>query len=90
MKLSLVAAEVKRMSHYFDAAYKSYQVKLMKPDARFFQYVLKQENILPSETLFVDDGAHNIEAAANLGLHTFQPVNGEDWTSDIFQYLTGY
>ena len=78
------------LSHYFDAAYKSYQVKLMKPDARFFQYVLKQENILPSETLFVDDGAHNIEAAANLGLHTFQPVNGEDWTSDIFQYLTGY
>lgn len=75
------------VSFYFDAAYKSYQVKLMKPDERFFQYVLKQENLLPSETLFVDDGAHNIEAAANLGLHTFQPVNGEDWTSDIYQYL---
>ena len=75
------------LSDYFDATYKSFEVKLMKPDERFFQHVMQQEQILPSETLFVDDGAHNVAAAERLGIHTFQPVNGEDWTSDIYQYL---
>ena len=75
------------LSDYFDATYKSYQVKMMKPDPRFFKHVLNMEHLEPEETLFVDDGPRNIEVASELGIHTFCPKNGSDWTSEIRMYL---
>jgi len=75
------------VSYYFDSLYKSYQVKTMKPDPAFFRHVLNSEQILPEETLFVDDGPRNTEVARQLGLHTFCPANGADWTCELFEYL---
>ena len=72
---------------YFDAMYRSYEVKCMKPDESFFRYVLSKERVLPEETLFVDDGPRNVAAASELGIHTFCPQNGADWTKEIFEYL---
>ena len=75
------------VSHYFDATYKSYQVKMMKPDTNFFHHVLMNERIFPENTLFVDDGPRNVAVASQMGIHTFCPQNGADWTSDIYKYL---
>ncbi|MCI6617287.1 MAG: HAD family phosphatase [Prevotella sp.] len=75
------------LSFYFDALYRSYEVKMMKPNEAFFQYVLDNEHIRPGETLFVDDGPRNCAAAAGLGIRTFCPINGSDWTQEIRQYL---
>ena len=75
------------INHYFDALYMSFRVKSMKPSERFFKYVLEHEQIDPSETLFVDDGPRNIATAQELGIHTFCPKNGEDWTNEIEDYL---
>ena len=72
---------------YFDAMYRSYEVKYMKPDESFFRYVLSEERILPEEALFVDDGPRNVAAASELGIHTFCPQNGADWTKEIYEYL---
>ncbi|MCI6549637.1 MAG: HAD family phosphatase [Prevotella sp.] len=75
------------LSFYFDALYRSYEVKMMKPDKAFFQYVLDNEHIRPEETLFVDDGPRNCAAASMLGIKAFCPINGSDWTQEIRQYL---
>jgi FMN phosphatase YigB (HAD superfamily) len=75
------------LSYYFDSSYRSYDVNKMKPDEMFFRYVLSKEHILPEDTLFVDDGPRNVAAASELGMHTFCPKNGEDWTSEIYEYL---
>lgn len=75
------------LSHYLDACYASYQVRLMKPDPQFFRHVLQQEGLRPEEALFVDDGPRNVAAAAQLGLHTYCPKNGEDWTETLYDYL---
>ena len=72
------------LDDYFDALYLSFRLGVMKPDARFFQAVIDNEHILPEETLFVDDGPRNIEAARKLGFNTLCPENGEDWTGDLF------
>ena len=72
---------------YFDAAYMSFRVGCMKPDERFFRTVLTEEGIVPDETLFIDDGPRNVEKASQIGIHTFCPVNGEDWTVKIDDYL---
>jgi len=75
------------VSHYFDAMYLSYQMKLMKPSEDIFHKMLMTEQISPSEVLFVDDGPRNVAAASQLGIWTFCPKNGEDWTQEIYEYL---
>ncbi len=75
------------LGYYFDAMYRSYEVKYMKPDENFFRYVLAKEELLPDEALFVDDGPHNVASASQLGIRTFCPENGSDWTQKIYDYL---
>lgn len=75
------------LEDYFDGLYLSYKLKLMKPSEAFFHHVMLSEKIAPSETLFVDDGPRNVAAASQLGIHTFCPVNGDDWTKEIYNYL---
>lgn len=75
------------LADYVDALYLSYQMKVMKPSAEIFRRVLEAEGVRPEELLFVDDSSHNISAAQQLGIATFQPVNGEDWTEESFQRL---
>lgn len=58
------------INDYFDKAYYSHEIKLRKPGKDAYQYVLKENNLLPSETLFIDDSIQNIEAAESLGLQT--------------------
>ncbi len=75
------------IDEYFDALYRSFEVKYMKPDDQFFRYVLSQEKLLPEEALFVDDGPRNCAAASELGIRTYCPENGADWTEEIYKYL---
>ena len=75
------------VSYYFDHCYLSYQMKLMKPSEDIFRAVLRNEKTFASECLFVDDGARNVATASQLGLRTFCPENGENWTEKIYEYL---
>lgn len=75
------------LNDYFDSLYLSYRLKKMKPSESFFHHVMLSEKIAPSETLFVDDGPRNVAAASQLGIHTFCPVNGDDWTKEIYNHL---
>lgn len=72
---------------YFDAIYRSFEVKCMKPNEKFFRHVLQQERLLPENALFVDDGPRNCAAASELGIRTYCPKNGADWTEEIYKYL---
>ena len=75
------------IDHYVDALYLSYQMKVMKPDESFFRRVLMAEQTSPSNCLFVDDGPRNVAAASQIGMHTFCPKNGENWTQEILERI---
>jgi putative hydrolase of the HAD superfamily len=45
--------------------------------------MLRGQQSLPEETLFVDDGLRNVEAAKALGMQTLCPQNNEDWTAEL-------
>lgn len=75
------------LADYMDACYMSYRLGVMKPDTEFFHQVFLREQIAPAQTLFVDDGPRNVAVASQMGIRTFCPVNGEDWTKEIYQYL---
>ncbi len=76
------------VDYYFDAIYLSYEMHVMKPDKRFFMRVLEAEQQKPQDCLFVDDGPRNVASAGELGIRTFCPENGADWTKEIYEYLT--
>lgn len=76
------------LAYYLDAAYESYKCGAMKPDAKFFNAVMEGERLIPSETLFLDDGPRNIEAAKALGIQTLLVENGEDWTDRLEDLLS--
>lgn len=75
------------LDSYFDASYKSYELKTMKPDPAFFKAVIEGELILPQESIFIDDGQRNIEAGEALGFHTLCPCNGSDWRDELYSML---
>ena len=55
---------------YFIKAYYSHTLGLRKPYPESFKTLLKQENLVASETLFIDDTPKNIEGAKKAGLQT--------------------
>ena len=58
------------LDRYFHKAYYSHRMKKRKPDAEIFEQVLEENNLIPEETLFLDDYAVNIEGAKALGIKT--------------------
>lgn len=64
---------------YFEQCFLSQRMHLAKPNARIYEEVIRQVNIHPDETLFIDDLKENCEAAEKLGIHTFQNVKFDDW-----------
>ena len=75
------------IDYYMDACYLSYQLGVMKPSTQFVHEVLMTEKIMASESLFLDDGARNVATASQMGMRTYCPENGADWTSKIYEYL---
>lgn len=70
--------QIGNLDPFFDKVYYSHDLKCRKPNPSIYLKVLEFEKLKASETLFIDDRFDNIEAAAKLGLHTFQLTNKED------------
>ena len=64
-----------KIADAFDLIVGSADEKMMKPDPRIFQRTLKRLGRQPAEAVFIDDFAHNIQAAQELGMATihFKP-----------------
>lgn len=78
---------ISNLSELFEKVYYSHTVHLSKPDPEIFEYVLKDSNLVPEETLFVDDILIHTENAAKLGIQTFHlepPLK----ISDLFIQVT--
>jgi len=72
----------------FENHYYSNEIGLRKPNAEAFNYVLTQNKLEASETLFIDDSVQHIEGAKNVNLHTYLLEPREDVSSlflDKFQ-----
>jgi HAD superfamily hydrolase (TIGR01509 family) len=57
-------------SGLFERAYYSQQMFLRKPNVEIFEQVLRENNLDPKETLFIDDSPQHIEGAKLAGLNT--------------------
>jgi putative hydrolase of the HAD superfamily len=62
------AAGVSSFDSFVHKAYYSHVMRMRKPDADIFQYVLDDFKLKPGETVFLDDNADNIKGAALLSI----------------------
>lgn len=74
------------LSHLFEKEYFSYKIAKRKPDAETFEYVLKENNLLAKETLFIDDSLQHTQGASNCGIQAvWLDLAGGKTVLDIFQ-----
>lgn len=67
----------------FEKMWFSFHIGIIKPDPAIFRFILKDEKLEPSETLFVDDTLIHVEAAKSLGIRGFHLTGTQD-ISDLF------
>ena len=59
----------------FDGLIISGAEKLIKPDPKIFHLACKRFNLIPENTVFIDDRIENIEAASRLNFQTIHLTN---------------
>lgn len=62
----------------FEIAYLSHEIKMRKPNAEIFEFVISQNNLNPEKTLFIDDSEQHIVGAQKTGLQTHWLQPGQD------------
>ena len=60
---------------------------LMKPNAEIYELAITRFNLIPQETVFIDDKLENIEAAKKLKLKTIHLVDPNKIELEIDKYL---
>lgn len=73
-------ADGRTMEDYFDGIYLSYQMHELKPSEAIFRQMIADSGMEPGETLFIDDGAKNVEAAHALGFSVYMPEPSENFS----------
>ncbi|WP_321334390.1 HAD family phosphatase [uncultured Bacteroides sp.] len=69
-----------RVEDYFEKMFLSFELHQAKPEVGIFKILLEDTGILPAETLFIDDASANCLTAQSLGIVTYTPKAGEDWS----------
>ena len=72
-----------RFKACFEKFYLSHEIQLRKPNANCFKYVLDNNNLVASETLFIDDTAENTIAAAKLDIDVWNLIVGKEDITDL-------
>ena len=62
----------------FDKVYYSHKIGHRKPNAKAFQLIIEENNLIAEEILFIDDSPQHIEGAKKLGIKTYHLLDDED------------
>jgi 2-haloacid dehalogenase len=73
--------------HKFDGLLISGEDKLMKPDFAIYELAIKRFNLVPRETVFIDDKLDNINAAKKLDLNIIHLIDPNNIESEINKFL---
>ena len=71
----------------FDDLIISGKEKLVKPDAQIYKLAIKRFNLIPEETIFIDDKKENIDAANKLGFLTIHLTDPEIINQEINRFI---
>jgi len=69
----------------FEKVYFSFEMGMRKPDAEIFEYLIKNHELSPKRTLFIDDKKENTDAALLLGIQVWNLKVGQEDVVDLFK-----
>lgn len=69
----------------FEQFYLSHEINFRKPNANIYKFVLNENNLIPSETIFIDDTEENTNAAKELGIHVWNLAPGKEDVVDLLK-----
>ena len=72
-----------KIADAFDVIVGSADIRIMKPDPAIYEYALQELDRAADECVFIDDFAHNIDAANKLGMATVQYTPGIDVAKEL-------
>jgi HAD superfamily hydrolase (TIGR01509 family) len=72
------------LNDLFEKVYYSWQTGFVKPDVRYFELVLNENNLKPEECIFFDDSEKNVAVAQSLGIESHLFSTPEETRSLIF------
>lgn len=73
---------------YFDGITTSFSAKALKPSPEIFEYAATTMEIIPEETLFLDDSEANCRAARALGWHAAHVPADSEFMEVIDKYIS--
>jgi putative hydrolase of the HAD superfamily len=62
---------VKNFNDYFDSVYYSCRMGMRKPNKEIFEFVLKENELNPEETVFIDDSIQHVKGAGECGIKAY-------------------
>ena len=68
----------------FEKVYFSYEMGMRKPDAEIYHALIRQHELSPKRTLFIDDKKENTDAAKALGLEVWNLQVGQEDVVELF------
>lgn len=78
--------KIEKLDAYFEQVYLSHEIGMRKPDREIFEFVIRQNNLSPQNTLFIDDTAGHLKGAEKTGLRTYH-LKAEEKLEDLFTDL---
>jgi putative hydrolase of the HAD superfamily len=69
----------------FERIYFSFEMGMRKPDTSIYNYILKQNDLVAKNTLFIDDKKENTDAAESLGIRVWNLQVGKEDVVDLFE-----
>lgn len=81
---------IDNFNSYFNKAYYSHEIHLRKPDKETFEYVLSDSQLIPQETLFIDDKEDNLIHARKLGIHCYHHNPSDDISIILDQVISSF
>ena len=75
--------EEQNFADAFDNMVISAEVGFAKPDPRIYQAALQNLQVLPAESVFLDDMTRNVEAARKIGMHAIHFVQPDQAIAEL-------
>lgn len=72
---------------FFERIYYSHLIGKRKPDPEIFEQILTENNLIPEETLFIDDSPQHLATAEKLGIRTYLMTYPDTIKKYLKQYL---
>lgn len=68
----------------FEKVYFSFEMGMRKPDTEIYKHLIRNHELSPKHTLFVDDKKENTDAAASLGINVWNLQVGQEDVIHLF------